>query len=458
MTPHSKGPIDKLPFDVLSYLFRFCLPIFNDPKLVKEWLQDEPQGSFSLNKHVAPLLLCNLWTVIHHETSQLGSAPRKVTLAALDVWFQRSGHLPLWVYSNSPRIHKRFALHAHRIQRISIMAYFWTERDVPRAYRTASFPILEAIDIKSDLGVTPYSSLAYAPRLKKVIWFDPVTSWANGPGPLGAVPPFPWERLTKAHIATGITVRQGRIIMSQCPILEECMFSVVGTLTLDRFSDLTHRTITLLRIQMDSQLGLADFFHGLTLPSLRSVGLLYDDSKGLRFETINMWEEDSTGWNAFLEFLRRSRCALTSLQFTRWGLIEPMILELLELMTSSLDELVIDGFDSYEDEEFVNRHQFGVEDEPPVSIADNAVRRLTYSGAHQNPPCLCPRLTVLHLNNCIECDQRALAIMVASRRRTSGSVGVLRLEKVEIRMLERPSFSEDDEDDDGEDTDSDSSD
>ncbi|KAF7335778.1 hypothetical protein MVEN_02233700 [Mycena venus] len=462
--------IDRVPTDVLSYLFRFCLPIFNDPKLKKEWLREEPQGSFSLNKHIAPLLLCNicrewrnlavslpeLWTVIHHE-ADVGTAPRRATLRAIDTWLKRSGQLPLAVYSNSHEVHERFLVHAHRIQRLCIMAYFWRERDVPRGFRTASFPVLQVIDVKTELPPRFYSSLVSAPCLKEVAWFDPVGSWADRAGSLERLPPFLWTRLSKASIATGVTVHQARNLMLLCSSLVECLFSVSGALDIDgEWHNLTHRGITSLRIQMDTQLDLADFFHGLTLPSLRTLGLMFDDSKGLRFETMNMWTPHDGGWKTFLDFLRRSKCGLVSLELTRWGLVEDMIIELLELVSFSLEELVINGFDSYEEEKFLMRHEFGVEEDPPVSISDRALRRLTYTGVTQIPACLCPKLTLLHLDNSIEFHEDVLKAMVASRQMVDGTAGISRLDDVEIRLLERPSYTdrgEEDSDDDGEWTD-----
>ncbi|KAJ7493619.1 hypothetical protein FB451DRAFT_446356 [Mycena latifolia] len=460
--------IDRVPNDVLTHLFRFCLPIFNDPKLKKEWLRDEPQNSFSLNKHIAPLLLCNicrgwrdlaialpeLWTVIHYECDYDSRGPRRRTLKFLDTWLTRSGRLPLAVYSNSPKVHEQFVLHAERIRRISVMAYSWRERDVPRAFRSGSFPLIESIDIKSDLPPNLYSSLIRAPRLKEVVWF--LGSWADRAGSLENLPPFPWARLTKAAITTGITVHQARNILLKCTSLVECIFSVSGAIDFfgGEWSHVTHHRVTSLRIQMDSQLGLSDFFHRLTLPALHTLGLTFDDSKGLRFETINMWDADSQGWEAFLAFLRSSNCELTSLELTRWGLVENMVIELLEIVSPSLEELSINGFDAYDEEEFEMRHEFGTEDDPPVSISDRALARLTYTGPAQTPPCLCPKLVSLHLDNSIECDEDVLRAMVVSRQ-AGGMIAVLPLEAVEIRMLERPDFNDEEDEDDPDDDDED---
>jgi hypothetical protein len=68
---------------------------------------------------------------------------------------------------------------------------------------------------------------------------------------------------------------------------------------------------------------------------------MFDDSKGLRFETIHMWSPGDNRWRVFLAVMR-FKCALVSLGPSQWDLVEDTI-KLLEIVSGSL-ELVINGF------------------------------------------------------------------------------------------------------------------
>ncbi|KIK10251.1 hypothetical protein K443DRAFT_670873 [Laccaria amethystina LaAM-08-1] len=375
------APIRRLPPELLSEIFAHCLPN-------KRFVTPSPTS--------APLFLGQvnaLWRNISMSTPKLWSSmeishelckPDRL-LPLMETWIARAKERPLSLSikggilsAETPQarwLASLFRQHTARWQHLR----FELPKDVlPIFMSSLSLPMLETFEIYSSGGLTEAwmydlsNVLCSALRLHHFAWDNDV--WQIFPLRL------PWSQLTRLMLNTAVSFDQCLTILGESHVLTHVSFqnvSVVGVSSHDPIS-LPGLISFVISIHEDADNDLAFFLDLLTLSNLREFLL-----------NCHVWPHE-----AMASFLRRSQCPLESFNLFFPPVTETEIMECLEIVQATLEELTI---------------QDGIEG----VITDCILDHLTAAG--DNHRILCPNLQVIALYDCILCTSGRYAKMIESR-------------------------------------------
>jgi len=425
------SPIRRLPIEILGEIFQLActyLPM---------------QDSISLSS--APLLfthVCStwrsvaisktsLWSFIAVRIADPVSNTSKGLLLLVELWLQRSGTSPLRllikceVEENQHREHNFYlrlldSLVPHFLRWKDVIfdnAYFQLPklRWFPDLPDDASFPMMESFTLRtSHLKRKEIQKitriLRASPNLRHISWLIKSTL---------EVPPHPYGQLTTLELGGLYALEDSLIILKSGKHLRSfniCLYipaEIVGP------HDLFHvRHERLEKAYFACSGNTSILLDLITLSNLKHLSL---DN----LPTFELQIGD-TSWPqvSFLEFLRRSKCNLTSLSILDFDIRPDDVLVMLQHLSASLTK-------------------FGMENAKSVCITDTVLQALTFptlscstAGEHEDgvstsstPSILCPKLRYLKLFGCIDSSEGVLADMVESRcSRPPHSPGLAQLE------------------------------
>lgn len=425
------SPIRRLPMEILGEIFHLActyLPM---------------QDSISLSS--APLLVthvCSTWRSVAISKTSLWSfiavriadpVPNasEGLLFLVALWLQRSGTSPLRllikceVEENQHREHNFYlrlldSLAPHFLRWKDVIfdnAYFQlpNTRWFPHLPDDASFPMMESFTLRTGhlkrKEVQKITRILHAsPNLRHVSWLIKSTL---------KVPPHPYGQLTTLELGGIYTLEDSLIILESGRHLRSfniCLYIPVGIVDGQGLFHVRHECLekAYFACSGDSSI-LLDL---LTLSNLKHLSLDKLPAFGLHVGDAP-WSQVS-----FLEFLRRSKCSLTSLSVLDFDIPPDDVLVMLHHLSASLTK-------------------FGMENVKSVCITDAVLQALTIptlscSAAGKNedgastssiPAILCPKLRYLKLFGCIGSSEGILADMVESRCSLSPHVpGLAQLE------------------------------
>ncbi|PPQ95231.1 hypothetical protein CVT26_014921 [Gymnopilus dilepis] len=380
------APIRRLPPEILSEIFRFCLPNtrFHRPSPSR-----------------APLLLTqvccswrkicistpSLWTSL--EIGKAGSKSRNapqehsamgdIVPALVNTWFSRAGDCPL-----SFSVQENNLLIKEVAQTLERYGSRWLHLKIhaPKAigmllhskidYRNLESLEVQVVEELEDAAIDELSAaLLKAPRFHHFVW-DNAGRRASGIE-------LPWERLTRLTLNGGVEIDRCLTIITNLKEITHLTFQhiMISTTAVANLK-VTLPELTSLVICSEFPLGVF-VFEAITAPRLKELVI-----------NLKTWPHDS-----IMGFLRRSKCPLESLNLYFARVTEPELVECLECVQSTLKEFTVQGAGGHE-----------------RIFTDSLLARLSYQ---DNPNVLCPHVVVIALYQCIECTTGRFAEMISSR-------------------------------------------
>lgn len=379
------APIRRLPTELLSEIFAHCLPN-------KRFVTPSPTS--------APLFLGQvnaLWRNIAISTPKLWSSmeishelckPDRL-FPLMETWIARAKGRPLslsikggMLSAESPQARWLVALFQQHTTRWQHLRFELPGDVLPIFMPSLSLPMLETFEIYSSGGLTEAwvhdlsNVLCSASHLHHFVWDNNV--WQILPLRLL------WSQLTRLTLNTAVSFDQCLTILRESQVLTHVSFqnvSVVGISSHDPIS-LPGLISFVISTQEDTDNGFAFFLDLLTFSGLRELLL-----------NCQVWPH-----KAVTSLLRRSRCPLESFNLFFPPVTETEIMECLEIIQATLEELTI---------------QTDAGDRIEGAITDCILDHLTVAGGNHH--ILCPNLQVIALYDCISCTSGRYAQMIESR-------------------------------------------
>ncbi|KAF9473809.1 hypothetical protein BDN70DRAFT_885513 [Pholiota conissans] len=407
------SPIRLLPVEVLGEIFNHCMdPTTLDP-------MSSNSGPF-LVTHVCSAwrsiaisksdLWTNIWVTIENDEDKSGWP------AFVKLWVERSGELPLKFhiqendthnYTQRPqsvffRVLDILAPQAHRWKNAGLLnrnfqatgntQWFGKLPEMP------FFPLLESftlqtrrMELQEVARVT--EMIRRSPRLHEVTWMIKTAT---------TMPTLPWAQLTRLTLIFICSLDMTLDILENSPHLRELDISVQLSEDAQSIRHVTHPNLK--SIYFSCAGTLTPLFESLTLPKVTDVTID-------QMPDVNMPEVANRPWPhaTFMEFLKRSKCALK--KFAMMDVLVADDSELIDLLchlSPTLKVLLIEN-----------------EDHP--CITDNVLHALSfpsYASRVQEDgsvnteglgDILCPQLRELKLWGCMSSSDGVLADMVESR-------------------------------------------
>ncbi|KDR76196.1 hypothetical protein GALMADRAFT_267841 [Galerina marginata CBS 339.88] len=376
------APIRRLPSEILSEIFKFCLP---REKFIRPAAGEAPLLLTQICAAWRDVCISNavLWSSLeivnkNPDTMQIDPDHRRNITALLNMWFSRAGHCLLSFSVQDDNI-----LIKNVAETVGKLAPRWRHLrfNIPEDTCLSippsnNYSALETFEIYTPEGLDVClvedlsGALLNAPNLWQFIW----DNGDRRPSPID----LHWTNLTRLTLNTSINIAQCLTIMS--------MLTGITHLT---FQDITMSTCILSRrdiilpeltsFVICAECSMAPVFEEITLPKLEELVL-----------NIKTWSHSS-----LINFLRRSRCPLESLNLYFPPLTETELIECLEIVQNTLKEFTVQGTGN------------GIH-----SIGDCLLDRLTDNGKDD---VLCPKVVVIALYECISCSPGHFARMVESR-------------------------------------------
>lgn len=402
--------IHRFPPELLSETFLHCLP---------EGLYNRPSPD------TAPLLLgrvCSAWRTLSTQTPRLWTSLDLYSIedatseiwqpdigsctSLMLLWLQRSAACPLsWSIRgdlfSSEDIFDIFSLAMERLQnaRLDISdSSFFDFRALPSLLDFCEIHVNGyGLDPGTrDIWISCFVNMAR--RLRRFTWDDrsqPMQfHWNIEPR---------WSQLTHLTMNNPISVEHSlEILRGGCNLI---------SVSLPKITDYDERTQNLPKapvIQPNlrfcifcSSQDISSIFDQLTLPNLHTLVL-----------KLSPWPH-----TAIREFFLRSRCPVESLNLYYPLCSEPELIGYLELFHSSLQELTVHMTSDL--------------------ICDTILDLLTYKdGSTDVKPCLCPKLEVVGLYECIACSPGNLSRMVESRLQAPTDQAIDRPRASRMKVIE----------------------
>ncbi|KAF8630446.1 hypothetical protein AX17_005423 [Amanita inopinata Kibby_2008] len=375
-------PIGQFPSDVLTEIFKHCLPI--------------PGDCIQVPKDVAPLLLCHVcksWWTLARSTPELWKALAirvleiredvKFVATFITAWLERSGVLPLTVHlqildcipkAYVDAILKCFCQYASRLESVYIGYPYASPVALPEM---GELPLLRSFRYAPFVPNQNHLPFTSAPRLTQLRW----------PGPLSITkrPSIPWHQLTHLDITSSpYTVIE---MIQNCPELLELIVQIDGDTSEDNMLPCRPRVLQKRLCTLHMYNGITGhLLDPLILPALKNLSL--SNSEDFSIEIIQQ---------QLLLLFSRSNCMLDRLTLHNCGGKAPMFLEILQHRSlSSLTELEVINWDGCQ------------------SLNDNTLLQLTDTPSG-NTKLLLPKLSHLKLETCVSASPGMLGRMVFSR-------------------------------------------
>ncbi|KAF8173055.1 hypothetical protein BJ912DRAFT_859623 [Pholiota molesta] len=409
------SPIRLLPIEVLGEIFNYCL---DDTSLEPMSLNSGPL----LMTHVCSTwrriainksnLWANIWVTIDNDEDR-GGWPALVKL-----WIERSGQLPLRFHIQETEKHD-YAHHpdsvffrvldvllpqAHRWKSAELLnRNFQATADIQwfrNLPERPDFPLLESFTLQArrmeqqELARVT-EMIRQSPRLQSVTWMIKTAV---------TMPTLPWAQLTHLTLIFICSLDMTLDILLECPHLHQLDVSVQLIQGTQALRHVTHTSLETLYFSCSGILG--PLFDAITLPRVKDLTID-------QMPDIHVPEIANGPWphTAFMEFLKRSNCALE--KFSMMDIVvvnDADLIDLLRGLSPSLVHLVIDN----EDCPCVTDAVLRALSYPIFAdyVREHGVLAVTKEALGD---VLCPRLRELRLNGCMVSTDGVLADMVESR-------------------------------------------
>ncbi|TFK75249.1 hypothetical protein BDN72DRAFT_832600 [Pluteus cervinus] len=403
------APIRRLPTDILQTIFLISLPSFT---YIPPYRDQVP----ILFTHVS-----YLWRRVAASMPQLWSSmeillpvspsqgAENMVLHATDLWLRRAASMPLTLCLRgraASAILLMAKLNAYRSQWQELILH---HDDHPSSLLPGEgdTPILEVFELRRhglhslDGAQYPeiYSVVNSSCQLRRLVWY---------------VYPLPsmdrWDKLLFLDIGVAVSVAVCANILTSCPLLMEVAFRHLDDSTIHPNPPVLHSELRSFTAYTD--LDLETIIPYLTFPKLQELVLT------IRNHMNDGDTTDGFEWprSEISKFFLRSRCSLRTLTLYFPPLTESSLIQCLQDVQDTLEELTLQLLivpstiitDHVIDLMMHNEDEHGEENESD-GLDSGAGRSL----------CLCPRLQVLALYNCVACSPGRLAAMVKSRMKAS---------------------------------------
>lgn len=403
------SPIRRLPVELLSEIFKLCLP-----------------GSYIVPKlKSAPLLLvqvCSSWRRLALSIPQLWSSIAvEVTVQRcrppvplIELWLQRSVNQPLSFSITeleqedareipdpvtAASVLKSFVPAHHRWTSVKLEYHDWRwPSGLEQLPPDALLDSLETLDLQRE-----YWFKDDTPDLKRVLQAPHLhdLTWHSRSPPSDYLQTVNTLQLTHLDLVRPVSKDVFLDVLSGCRAIQSCTFFVqlVGRAPDDSDDPAVDTSLILLphlhTFELTVDMALTTLLSRLVFPSLTTLQINRLDE----FFLINpanaphFWDQEEV--NAFLV---RSQCSLRTLDVRDVEISSAELLDVLKFTSPTLQQLNITN-----------------ERAKDNCITDDVVRALTASSSPSNPTFLCPQLDYLKLWRCVSSTDGLLADMVQSR-------------------------------------------
>ncbi|KAL0947423.1 hypothetical protein HGRIS_013535 [Hohenbuehelia grisea] len=423
------NPINNIPVEVMQEIFTRCLP---SDRYIKPNAYDTPMALMQVSsawRNVA-ISTSKLWSSLYIMVSNDNHVK---SAQLMRVWLERSKQRPISLFlcasnaslANLSEVYAMVVSNIHRMKHLRLSLPFFDRTPLIKLLNSGA-PFLEELEVRLSRNVRqrrnhfhpageriPEFTLtaSSAPRLRSLIWQNNTQSFLT---PCR----FDFSTITELTMHDTLSSEQCVAILKGCPALRTCRlscYSMPGDL-LPTEQPIVHSALKHLSITMSTEGG--PLFNRLTLPALEILRLT---------DVISAIDDefDFQLWNqaTFIDFLRCSRCALTELQLSNVLSSEDELIEVLDLISPSLEVLHLADVRGI------------------TSIMDRALELLTVRQAPDGSvTCLCPRLDTIRFGPCLASTDGMLADMVESRwkaseaTRGSGSLAIARPRYINPRL------------------------
>lgn len=306
----------------------------------------------------------------------------------MHTWLGRAGDYPLSISitsgdtSLSQDLWSTFFAFSSRWRHIKVNSL--TPSEFPRKLEV---PLLETFE----LFIRDYIPAEHCLQLPRMVRWSSASglrqfSWVVQPGYGGydysrMDLDFDWSRLTHLKLHTDMSLEDCLGIFEKSQALTHAVFQYVTVPSLPSSRDLIHLP-QLQSLCLRTSKHVAYFLDSLVLPNIREfIFMILEDV-----------EEEPWSQTSFLRLIDRSQCTLKNLYFYYLSFTPEQLLDCLRCTKSSLTALTLQ-----------TRGQ-------PL-VTDEVLDVLTVKDGR----CLCPKLQVLALYDCISCSAGRVADMVKSR-------------------------------------------
>ena len=394
------SPIRVLPVEILTEIFEYCCDTMNTISL-----SDGPM----VVSHV-----CSSWRAIVIHKCELWSSLKVIPdhfakkahglLPMAKLWLERSGDCPLRLYIKPyDALQNALPPSVLFVNLVKLYApYFTRWKDIVFNYLrfadpyvslfsgipdNGSFPFLERFEVY--LGSISFEDsrklpklFRRAPRLQQIVWIS--RAFERDPS-------FPYSQLTTLEVGGDYGISRALEILSEgrrLQSIEISIFILSGAVAAGLAQVVVHMSLT--KVTFTCGGDSAVLFDSITLPALQEFHIA----------KCGPWINSRWSQPAFLSFLQRSKCSLTSFAIVDYDLTPAKVLEVLRVLSPSLVNVEFEHI----------RAQY---------ITDNVLTALTYPTGEVDieglSSILCPRLREMRIAGCLSSTDGILADMVESR-------------------------------------------
>ncbi|KAF9003940.1 hypothetical protein BDQ17DRAFT_1355163 [Cyathus striatus] len=383
------SPIRRVPPEILSEIFLYCLPPVRfvrpssreGPLLLTQVCGAWREVALSIPRLWASLEVRSDLCTSSEPTADYEQRSLHNVVSMMKLWLSRAGNCSLSLsirghLASSEAIRTLFNNVSHRWLHVRLDIL---DTDCPTFITQSSPPLLESFTLRSRGGLQRCQvqnlslALKQAPRLRHF-------SWDNNELYSPSLD-LNWSQLTHLTINAGISTEECLGILKHSRNLIDASFQSI----IRSPASCNYPTVFLPNLRslvFGAEDDISHCLNSLLLPSLRELVL-----------NVRCWPQE-----ALVLLFRRSRCPLESLNLYFPACSEQDFLECLEHVQGTLQEFT------------VQMERYG-----PCVITDNILDRLTYKKRGDKSSCLCPRLEVVAVYDCVSCATGHLADMLRSR-------------------------------------------
>lgn len=437
-TSLTRSSIERIPNEILSAIFQLSM---HHPQCAEEAIdrhRDLYRGPTRITRvssrwRRVGIATSNLWTTIvllpcPKQTSQKRNNEanqKREKIAAL--WLDRSRARPLTLCFELAPAFNLFAPHSHRWEQVFLTGIGSKLAD---KMVMLDLPALRSLEVVSKYAYALSRRLATLPELRKLVWEGRWDSYIRDAGtPI-------WVNLTEINLDGMYGVGQVLHILLEAQCLESCRVrTVFGGLEHDtdiNTTPFTAECITAFRATVmledtDEARARVDLLWSLpTAPVMHTFHLEYTNDES-DDESPPRWDTPTPN---FVTFIARTQGAIENLTLWSVWLPEDMMLSVLELVPD-LTTLEIVGARAWVDDLDVFDLATNVIGRwEAISFTKDALQCLT-RGA-DSVDCLCPKLTRMQLDDCVQAETEVVEAMITSRVGTLLYVRMVMLHNVEI--------------------------
>lgn len=405
-------PIRRLPVELLTEVFVFCLP---DDTFIRPCPKSAPLLLTRVCGSWRDLALSvpRLWSSIYINMSFKLSPQNITTLASrLGAWLTHSAqhYLTIKLFIDVDQkeplrtVFVQEAIEVIKILFLHVVQWRHINWDIQTPeVLTPSEPYTAAIgstalhtlhinvleNMSDDLSALLNTIMGHSPQLRNYSYHNYIPTFSR------CILEPPWALLTHVNLGYFEIPVDVLEVFLVARSLVKCRldFGMVVEDHLDSTPQAIISNQSLQILVVETGAALRSVMNYLSLPGLRELVMYLDLPLSTANDVLPEWPQSS-----FSGFIARSHCLLESLTFQTIGLSADDLLACLELTSSSLNSLSI------------------ADEDGTKTITDAVLSRLLYTTASDGTAsCLCPRLATLIVIGCCNCSDGAFAAMIESR-------------------------------------------